>query len=226
MKYTLFINQKAAIRLGLSLQEAILLDILSTAATWAEPILFETEEEYYWMARQKIINELPILNIKPDTIYRKLRLLQQKKLIEYRKKGKKDCIRLTELGKAYSDLRKKSDKSPSRSGKKSRNNTEKNPTDKTIKNNTITTSLSTRGSFQSFKKKIIKKYAGKIVLHGTYVGYKSDVTFSLNSIGFIKNDFNDTVLSMTTHQDLIYEIWEFMYQHPHLVGVDMSKEFL
>lgn len=225
MKYKILINQKEAIQLGLSLQEAILLDILSTATRWAESIHLDTEKESYWVARQKIITELPILNIKPDTIYRKLKLLQQKKLIEYKEKGKKDCIRLTELGKSYSS--KKSDKDSSKIGKRFKKNLEKSPTDKTIKNNTITALLSTnRGSFQSFKKKIIKKYAGKIVLYGTYVGYGSDVTFSLNSIGFIKNDFNDTVLSTTTHQDLIYEIWEFMYQHPHLVGVDMSKELL
>ena len=223
MKYILLINQKEAIRLGLSLQEAILLDILSTAATWAEPIQI-AEQQYYWVARQKILLELPILNIKPDTLYRRLKVLQHKKLIVYRKKGKKDCFKLTELGKSYSNLRKKSDKSPSNFGKKSKKNLEKNPTNKTTKNNTITTSLLKAKSFYNFKKIVREKYSEKVVLNGSYVGYKPYVTFSLTTTGLLKNDYSHAILSVQTHEEDINKIWKFMYENPHLIGIPEPKE--
>jgi len=118
MKYTLLVNQYQAVKLGISIQEAILLDILTTAATWAEPIQI-AEQQYYWLARQKILTELPILGIKSDTLYRKLKSLDKKRLIIYRKKGKKDCFKITDLGKLYSK-KKKSEKNPKRTWKKVR----------------------------------------------------------------------------------------------------------
>jgi len=216
MKYTLLINQIQAIKLGLSLQEAILLDILSSAATWAEPIHLN-EEEYYWVTRQKILLELPIRNIKSDTLYRKLKSLHKKWFIKYLKKGKKDYIRITDLGKLYShSKKKKSNRIPSKIGKKSKKNSNQNPTDKTTKNNAITKLLS--------KQKVREKYSRKIVLNGSFVSYEPFVTFSLTDDGLLKNDFNHTILSVRTHREDINNIWTFIYKNHHLIGISEPKE--
>ena len=53
------------------------------------------------MARNKVCEELQLLAIKPDTVYRHLKALADVNLIDYRKQGLKDCIRITKLGKSY-----------------------------------------------------------------------------------------------------------------------------
>ena len=222
MKYTLLVNQYQAVKLGISIQEAILLDILTTAATWAEPIQI-AEQQYYWLARQKILTELPILGIKSDTLYRKLKSLDKKRLIIYRKKGKKDCFKITDLGKLYSK-KKKSEKNPSKIGKKSKKNLEKSPTDKTTRNNTITTLLLKEKSFYSFRKIVREKYSEKVVLNGSHVGYKPYVVFSLTNTGLLRNDYSHAILSVRTHEEDINKIWKFMYDNPHLIGIPEPKE--
>lgn len=101
MKYTLLVNQQKALELGISnINQAHILDLLMSCSTWAEVVLVDGEV-YYWVARQRICEELPILGIKPDTAYRHLKKLADLGLIEYRKSGKRDCIRVTEKGKSY-----------------------------------------------------------------------------------------------------------------------------
>ena len=99
MRYTLFINQPVAIELGMeNTTEAHLFGELIIAPTWADELIVDGKV-YYWVARQKICNALPLLNLKPDTVYRYMKKLDAKGVIEYKKVGKKDCIRITPLGK-------------------------------------------------------------------------------------------------------------------------------
>jgi len=101
MRYSLYINQPAAIELGIeNTTEAIIFDYLTIASTWANPEIIDNQV-YYWVARQKICDEHRILDLKPKTVYRYLRKLHQKDLIDYKKLGKKDCIAVTDLGKTY-----------------------------------------------------------------------------------------------------------------------------
>lgn len=101
MKYHLHINQKAAIEMGIkNINQAHIFDLLTTCSVWAEPIIIEGEV-YYWSARQTIAEELLLLNLKSDTIYRHLKILDELGLILYRKSGKKDCIKITNKGKKY-----------------------------------------------------------------------------------------------------------------------------
>ena len=101
MRYSLYINQPVAIDLGLeNTTEAIIFDYLIIAPTWAEPIIIENQV-YYWVARQKICDEHPLLDLKTDTVYRYLKRLGEKGLITYIKQGKKDCISITKAGKKY-----------------------------------------------------------------------------------------------------------------------------
>ncbi len=129
MKYNISINQAQAIELGIkNTTEAIILDVLSVAPTWADAIIIDNSV-YYWTARSKIAAELPLLNLKDDTVYRHLKSLEKNQFIDYQKFLKKDCTRLTKKGKKYitSTI---SEKNPnSYVGKKSEKNSEKNPTD-------------------------------------------------------------------------------------------------
>lgn len=139
MKFILSINQKRAIELGIkNAQQAIILGLLCECSTWAKPILIE-EEVYYWAARQEIARELPLLDLSPDSVYRHLKNLKLLGLIDYEKSGKRDVIRLTELGKSYYVGKKSEDtqnagssmseKFPSKLGKKSEKSSEIFPTD-------------------------------------------------------------------------------------------------
>ena len=101
MKYTLTVNQKQALELGITnINQAIILGLIADSHSWAETEIIENEV-YYWTARQKIAEELEILNLKPDSVYRHLKSLEKLGLIDYVKSGKKDCVKLTKKGKTY-----------------------------------------------------------------------------------------------------------------------------
>ena len=101
MKFQLNINQPQALNLGIThITLAHIFDLLTTASTWANNIIIE-DEVYYWVARQTIIAELPLLPMKPDTVRRHLNTLCKLGVIDYKLIGKKDCIRLTQKGKKY-----------------------------------------------------------------------------------------------------------------------------
>ena len=101
MRYSLYINQPVAIELGMeNTTEAIIFDYLIIAPTWAETMIIN-EQVYYWVARQKICKEHELLHIQPKTVYRYFKKLHEKGLIDYKKLGKKDCMRITKIGKKY-----------------------------------------------------------------------------------------------------------------------------
>lgn len=133
MKYTLTVNQKQALELGISnINQAIILGLIADAHSWAEPEVIDGVV-YFWTARQKIADELAILNLKPDSVYRHLKALAELGLIEYVKNGKKDCVKLTKKGKSYyvgneSELSENSEINPSKFGNESEKHSEINPT--------------------------------------------------------------------------------------------------
>lgn len=155
MKYSLYINQKQAIDLGITnVNQAHVFDLLSHASTWAQPSMIDGEV-FYFAARQKVCSELPLIDMKPDTVYRHYKSLDQLGLIVYVKDGKKDMIRLTDLGKSYhsdtmSDLNpstyvgnksendENSDLNPEKLGNKSEKHSEMNPTYKNNQSNPTT----------------------------------------------------------------------------------------
>lgn len=101
MKYNLHVNQVQAIELGIkNINQALIFDLLSICAVWAEEEIIDNKV-YYFVARQKIADELKILDLKLDTVYRHLKSLADIGVIEYKKSGKKDCIRITKKGKKY-----------------------------------------------------------------------------------------------------------------------------
>ncbi|NCD13307.1 MAG: hypothetical protein EOL93_12225, partial [Epsilonproteobacteria bacterium] len=101
MKFTITVNQKQALDLGITnINQAIILGFISEAHSWAEPVVFEGEV-YYWASRGIIASELELLGLKEDTIYRHLKSLASLGLIDYIKINKKDCVKLTKKGKTY-----------------------------------------------------------------------------------------------------------------------------
>lgn len=125
MKYNITLNQPKMIEHSLNVSQWCILDILSVAPTWCEIVNFNNSS-YFWVARQKISEELEAFDFKSDTIFRYLKQLKELGFIDYEKEGKKDLIRLTILGKSLFTM---SEKNPNDYiGKKSESNTEKNPT--------------------------------------------------------------------------------------------------
>ena len=139
MKWNISINQRRAIALGLkNTTEAIILGMISDCHGWAEPQIID-ESIFYWIARQELVRQLPLLDLKEDTVYRYLKNLERLGLIEYKKHRKKDCVRLTKLGKSYSMGKKSAsaekiipEKNPNKLGEKSGNYSDNNPTDTSI----------------------------------------------------------------------------------------------
>lgn len=82
------------------MQQGALFDLLNQLHTWAEPIIIDGEM-YYWASKQMICNEIPLAYNKVDTVYRALKTLSEKGLINYKKYGDKDCISLTQKGKEW-----------------------------------------------------------------------------------------------------------------------------
>ena len=94
-----------------------------TASSWASHVIIDGEV-FYWVSRSVIAEELWLLNLKSDTIYRHLKAIANLGIIEYQKQGKKDCIKITEKGRKYLTTK---------LGNESEKNSDLNPTDHTYK---------------------------------------------------------------------------------------------
>ena len=121
----------------LNATQGILVALLYEANAWANEEIID-DKTYYFVSRNLILKELPMFFEKSDTVYRNLKVLAEKGIIEYIKHKGMDLIRLTEKGKSWNFIESSSEKSPnfdnnseknpSEFGKKSENNSEKNPT--------------------------------------------------------------------------------------------------
>jgi hypothetical protein len=126
MKYNIIINQKLCVDQNISLKAGALLDLFSELSTWANPEVFK-DGVYYQLAYNKILTELPLVFKTKDTMYRFVKELKDKDLIEQQKKGvnQQNFIRLSGKGKAALRVGNKSEPyqgseiNPKRVGKKS-----------------------------------------------------------------------------------------------------------
>ncbi|MBK7337819.1 MAG: hypothetical protein IPJ00_17410 [Saprospirales bacterium] len=135
MKFNINIDQRFCLEWGLNFAEGAVFGILYNLSSWADPVVIDGQI-FYHASRNKVMDELPMLTDKPDTIYRIFKHLSdpQRALIQYEKDGRKDLIRLTDRGKTWNSeknpsLADNSENFPAELGKKSENNSEKNPTD-------------------------------------------------------------------------------------------------
>ncbi len=159
MRYNINIDQRFCLEWGLNFAEGAVFGILYNLSSWADPVMIDGQI-FYHASRNKVMDELPMLTDKPDTIYRVFKHLSdpQRALIQYEKDGRKDLIRLTDRGKAWNSeknpsLADNSENFPAELGKKSENNSEKNPTDKStsIISTTNNNSLSPANEIESFQ---------------------------------------------------------------------------
>ncbi|MDY0482369.1 winged helix-turn-helix domain-containing protein [Pasteurella multocida] len=119
MRFTTVINNVRCIEWGINQTQGALFDLLNQASSWAEPISINSEI-YYWVSREKIMQELPLQFRKDDTVYKNLKALEEKGLIKREKFGNKDLFMLTEKGKTWNEY---TDNPPIRQS-------EKNPSDR------------------------------------------------------------------------------------------------
>lgn len=147
MRFTHSINAVKCLEWDITLNEGALMDLINQAHSWAEPSMVDGKI-YYWMSRNKVIDEIPVAYRKADTVYRAFKTLASKGLISYIKDGRRDLVALTEKGKTWnvkgtdignaklgnkSELAQDSEINPSKLGNKSEKqaeNTDLNPTDK------------------------------------------------------------------------------------------------
>ena len=136
MRFSTYLNNAKCMEWKINAQQGILFALLYETPAWAKEEIIENKT-YYFVSRNLILEELPMFFEKSDTVYRNLKVMQEKGLIEYIKQGKKDLIRITTKGKTWNEFKdNNSEKNPNNLGKKSEKeskNSEKNPTN----NNTI-----------------------------------------------------------------------------------------
>ena len=139
MRFSTTLNNQKCMEWEINATQGILVALLYEANAWANEEIID-DKIYYFVSRNLILKELPMFFEKADTVYRNLKVLAEKGIIEHIKHKGMDLIRLTEKGKSWNfienNLEKNpnfdsnSEKSPSKFGKKSENNSEKNPTNK------------------------------------------------------------------------------------------------
>ena len=242
MKYILCINQPKALDLGInSVNQAHIFDLLTSAASWASPIIIQNNV-FYWVSRQTIGAELALLKLKPDTVYRHLKSLQKTGLINYKKVGKKDCIQITEKGKKYltkkenstmseinpnhyvgnkSERLQNSEINPNKLGFISEKNSDLNPTYPSTRSDQSTNyPLSNKRESSNFKnfKNIVENSNFKFNLAGK-LGY------SENHAGFeIRGGY---IFSLHTQKflekDEAFQIWQYLFSQKDKVLMNLQK---
>lgn len=144
MKYTIEgFNQAKAVELELCVADLIILRwFVDFAGTERMVKRLINEKEYYWVKYEGILEDLPILSITKDTLYRRLKGLVEKEVLEHITVKEAGTFSFYRLGKNYLALIADtptylSEKNPTGYGKKSDRGTEKNPYQKTnLLNNT------------------------------------------------------------------------------------------
>ena len=143
MRYTTRINNVRALEWGINMTQAALFDLINECASWASTVTINGVT-FYWVSRQLVIEELPLVFRKEDAVYRTLKVLEEKGLVETAKMDGRDYVRITPEGAKWNshdapeteprensrDVREKN-RNPREN---SRDSSGKNPTDKDINN--------------------------------------------------------------------------------------------
>lgn len=152
MQFTISINQAKALEWGLNAQQALLFAFVYECPSWARPVK-DDGGSFYALSKAKIIEELPLLTDKPDTVYRLLKSLAAAGLIDLSSTNSITLVRLTKKGKEWNrklngsekypskeagsgreKIRARSEKNPTQVGKKSEVGSEKSPTNQDTSN--------------------------------------------------------------------------------------------
>lgn len=130
MQFALTLDFQFAKEFELNLTQTALFGYIAQSPIWAETIIINNEV-WYWASRNKIVEELPTVFNTADSVYRNLKVLTQKGLINYSKVEGKDLISFTNLGKKWlkfdNNGNPNSEKNLPNTWKKIRKNSEKFP---------------------------------------------------------------------------------------------------
>lgn len=135
MKFVVTFNQKQCLKFDLTVNESALMNLFCELSTWAEEKIIKGNT-YYFLSRNKVVQELPFFYKKPDTVYRNFKSLSERGLVEYITKNKKDYLRLTQRGKSWNYEFQNSDLNPN--PKKLGFESEKDNAAKSLKDNEVT----------------------------------------------------------------------------------------
>ncbi|PJC87810.1 hypothetical protein CSW98_01400 [Vibrio sp. HA2012] len=100
MRFTLLINQSKSLEWGISYQQAALFSCLYEIQSWAKFEIVDGKP-YYWAAKNKILEEIPLIFDKPDTLKRHFIALEKAGLIERVTVRNMPYICITEKGKEW-----------------------------------------------------------------------------------------------------------------------------
>lgn len=103
MRFNIIINQQKCMDYGLNVSEASLMELFNQLSSWADERIIDGET-YYHISRNKVLDELPFFFSKPDTVYRNFKSLEALEMIDYKKIGLKDFVKLSKKGKLWNKL--------------------------------------------------------------------------------------------------------------------------
>lgn len=157
MTYGLWIDFVHSIEWKFDKSEQLLFAWVYNVPSWADTVIFGTEI-WYFASRNKVIQDMPFLTDKPDTVYRLYKALAAKGVIRWQKVGEKDCIQITDKGKKWntSEINPSVGNKSEEPRKNIRSNSEINPTYYNINNSSINTNTHTPETAFDFKNQLKK----------------------------------------------------------------------
>ena len=102
MRFNVLINQDKCLKHKLNVSQAALMQLFNELPSWASE-KFMNGQTYWFISRNKVIEELPLFYEKPDTVYRHFKILHDLKMIDYYQDKRRDFVRLTALGKQWNN---------------------------------------------------------------------------------------------------------------------------
>lgn len=100
MQFTVTINQAKALEWGLNAQQALLFAFVYECPSWANKTATD-DGDFFTLSKAKVIEELPLLTDKPDTVYRLLKQLAATGVIELSSTSSITLVRLTKKGQEW-----------------------------------------------------------------------------------------------------------------------------
>jgi hypothetical protein len=131
MQYNSYIDNSFCLKHQLTIAQGALFDLFTRLHSWSEEVVIDGNV-YWFISRTKVLDELPLVYTKTDTVYRHFKSFDEKGLIEYVKHQGKDCVRLTSEGKLWNRFGNESEQTRN----EIRTNSEMNPTYNTTIYNT------------------------------------------------------------------------------------------
>lgn len=157
MTYGLWIDFVHSIEWKFDKSEQLLFAWVYNVPSWADTIIFGTEI-WYFASRNKVIQDMPFLTDKPDTVYRLYKSLAAKEVMRWQKVGEKDCIQITDKGKRWntSEINPSVGNKSEETRKNIRVSSEINPTYYNINNSSINDNTLTPETAFDFKNQLKK----------------------------------------------------------------------